>query len=123
MKEIDIKCQISFVKVASYRKTTSEKIKQLIGLNEQITGRNVIIIEDIVDSGKTIEFIYNEIKKFSPLSIKIATLFLKPDIYNKDIKIDYTCFNIPDNFIVGYGLDYDGYGRNLSHVYSEIIDF
>lgn len=111
-------CEISFVKLASYEGTaTTNAVKQLIGLNQNLKGRNVIIIEDIVDTGNTIEELKKMFESQGVKSLKIATLFFKPEAYLKDIKLDYIGFEIPNKFIVGYGLDYDGLGRNLPEVY------
>ena len=123
-KRIDlIETEISFVKLASYDgdKTTGT-VKQLIGLNENIEGRTVIILEDIVDTGITIENIIEQLKKLNPKEIKIATLLLKPESLQKEVQLDYIGLEIPNDFIVGYGLDYDGYGRNLINIYSVIND-
>ncbi|MGM0503405.1 MAG: phosphoribosyltransferase, partial [Bacteroidota bacterium] len=86
--------------------------------NEKISGRDVIVLEDIVDTGITLEQIIKELKKFGATSVKITTLLLKPEAYNKDIGIDYVGMEIPNDFIVGYGLDYDGLGRNLPDIYT-----
>lgn len=111
-------CEVSFIKMASYQGTSStEQVKQLIGLNQDLTGRTVIIVEDIVDTGNTVETLKALFKQQNVKHFKIATLFLKPDAYKKEIKIDYVGIRIPNKFIVGYGLDYDGLGRNLSAVY------
>jgi hypoxanthine phosphoribosyltransferase len=96
---------------------TTNEVKQLIGLNQNLEGRSVIVLEDIVDTGNTIEEIKVLLKQQNVKHFKIATLFLKPDAYTKDIKLDYVGIRIPDKFIVGYGLDYDGLGRNLKDVY------
>jgi hypoxanthine phosphoribosyltransferase len=96
---------------------TTNEVKQLIGLNQNLEGRSVIVVEDIVDTGNTIEEIKVLLKQQNVKHFKIATLFLKPDAYTKDIKLDYVGIRIPDKFIVGYGLDYDGLGRNLKDVY------
>jgi hypoxanthine phosphoribosyltransferase len=118
-KYIDIPCQISFLKLASYQGTsTSGNVKRLIGINENIEGKTVIIIEDIVDTGNTMDSIIKQLKGYEPAEIKIATLLYKPQAYIKDITIDYIAFEIPNEFIVGYGLDYDGYGRNLQDIYT-----
>lgn len=118
MKKVNIDCEISFVKLSSYSGTSSTGIiKHLIGINEEIRGRYVILVEDIVDTGITIEHMTEELKKFEPANVKVATLLLKPDKYNKGIKIDYIAMEIPNDFIVGYGLDYDGLGRNLPDIY------
>jgi len=118
LKRIQINAQVSFMKVASYRGTTSGlNVKRLIGLNEELKGKTVIILEDIVDTGKTIEDILFQIKGFRPSEIRIVTLLLKIDSYKSEVKIDYVGFEIPDRFVVGYGLDYNGYGRNLRNIY------
>ncbi|HKK67341.1 MAG TPA: hypoxanthine phosphoribosyltransferase [Bacteroidales bacterium] len=117
-KSLEMECKISFLKLASYEGTRSTgKVRQLIGLNEDIKDRPVIILEDIVDTGITIEHIIKQLQAYDPADIKIATLLFKPEAYQKTIPIDYTGFEIPNKFIVGYGLDYDGYGRNLRHIY------
>lgn len=111
-------CEVSFVKYASYEGTASTNdLKQLIGLNQDLSGRSVIVIEDIVDTGNTLEGLKDMFKKQNVKHFKIATLFFKPEAYKKDIKIDYTGIRIPNKFIVGFGLDYDGLGRNLPEVY------
>lgn len=111
-------CEVSFIKMASYEGTSStEEVKQLIGLNQDLTGRTVIVIEDIVDTGNTVVELKALFKKQNVKHFKIATLFFKPEAYTKDIKIDYVGIRIPNKFIVGYGLDYNGLGRNLPQVY------
>lgn len=118
MKAYKQPCEVSFVKMASYEGTTStNQVKQLIGLNQSLENRSVIIVEDIVDTGNTIEELKTIIKQQNVKHFKIATLFFKPEAYKKDIKIDYVGIEIPNKFIVGYGLDYDGLGRNLEQVY------
>lgn len=117
-KKLDIECEISFVKLSSYSGTEStENVKHLIGINENIKDRVVVVVEDIVDTGITIENMISELSKYSPKEIKIATLLLKPDKYKKEHGIDYIAIEIPNDFIVGYGLDYDGFGRNLPDIY------
>lgn len=119
MKEITIPCEISFVKLSSYHGTkTSGKVKELIGLNEDIEGRTVVIIEDIVDTGVTMDRITNSLKTKQPKEIRIATFFHKPEALTKKIHLDYVGMHIPNDFIVGYGLDYDGFGRNLKDIYT-----
>jgi hypoxanthine phosphoribosyltransferase len=104
--------------MASYEGTQStNSVKQLIGINQNLEGKTVVIVEDIVDTGNTIEELKAIFKEQKVKHFKIATLFLKPDAYKKDIKIDYVGIRIPDKFIVGYGLDYDGLGRNLRDIY------
>ena len=111
-------CEISFVKLVSYEGTSStEKVKQLVGLNENIEGKTVVILEDIIDTGNTLQEILNIFKDKKVKQLKIATLFFKPDAFKKDLHIDYIGKSIPDKFIVGYGLDYNGLGRNLPKIY------
>lgn len=118
MKKITIDCEISFVKVASYNGTsTSGSVKQLIGLNESIKGRTVVVIEDIVDTGLTIESVIKQLEAMEPAEIKIATLLYKPEAYRKKLQLDYVAIVVPNDFLVGYGLDYDGLGRNLPDIY------
>lgn len=118
-----VETEISFVKLASYDgdKTTGS-VKKLIGLNENIENRTVVILEDIVDTGITIENILEQLKLGNPREIKIATLLLKPDALQKEVQLDYIGMEIPNDFIVGFGLDYDGFGRNLIDIYSVIND-
>lgn len=119
MKHIDLPCEISFLKLSSYSGTQSSgNVRELIGLSDDIEGRTVIIIEDIVDSGKTLEELVNILKPRKPKDIKVATLLFKPQSYKKDIKVDYAGFSIPNDFIVGYGLDYNELGRNLRDIYT-----
>lgn len=118
-----VETEISFVKLASYSgDQTTGSVKQLIGLNEEIEGRTVVILEDIVDSGITIDNILEQLKKMNPKKVMVATLLLKPDALQKVVPLDYVGLEIPNDFIVGYGLDYDGYGRNLIDIYSVIND-
>jgi len=118
MSKINIECEVSFVKVASYSGTRSTgKINTVIGLNENLRGRSIIILEDIVDSGNTIQKVAAELKKHSPEQVKIATMFFKPHAYKKQILLDYVGMKVPNDFLVGYGLDYNGLGRNLSDIY------
>ncbi len=118
MKAMDINCEISFVKLSSYEGTQStEKVKEIIGLNQNIEGREIIIVEDIVDTGITMENLLADLHKMKPNSIRVATLLFKPESFRKDFKIDYIGLSIPNDFIVGYGLDYDQLGRNLSDIY------
>lgn len=118
MKHVTIPCEISFVKLASYEGTSSTgMIKQLVGLNENIKDRTVVIVEDIVDTGNTIEHLQQSLRTQLPKTIKVATLLFKPEAYTKDIPVDYVALSVPNDFLVGYGLDYDGLGRNLKHIY------
>lgn len=118
MKHYKSNCEISFVKLASYEGTSSTNdVKQLIGLNQDLKGRSVVLIEDIVDTGNTVVELKKIFEEKEVKSLKIATLFFKPEAYKKDIKLDYIGIEIPNKFIVGYGLDYDGLGRNLPEIY------
>ena len=118
MKKYRGMCEVSFVKMASYEGTKStNEVKELIGLNQNLEGRTVVIVEDIVDTGNTIEELKAILKVQKVKHLKIATLFFKPDAFKKDIKLDYIGIRIPNKFIVGFGLDYDGLGRNLQDVY------
>lgn len=111
-------CEISFIKLSSYHGTqTTEEVKTVIGLNEEIKGRDVIILEDIIDSGITISHLIKDLAKYEPESLKVVTLLLKPDALRTNIKPDYVGLEIPNDFIIGYGLDYNGYGRNLPDIY------
>lgn len=121
IREIVLPCEIHFIKLASYTGIKSTGcVHELIGLNADLRGQDVIIIEDIVDSGLTMEHVIKSLQKLSPHSISICTLLLKPDNLKANIEIKYKCFDIPNDFIVGYGLDYDGYGRNLKDIYTVI---
>lgn len=119
MREMTIPCEISFVKLASYQGTTSTgKITEVIGINEDLAGRTVVIIEDIVESGKTMKRMIETLGTRNPDSVHICTLFVKPEKLEVDLNIEYSAFSIPNAFIVGYGLDYDQQGRQLKEVYS-----
>jgi hypoxanthine phosphoribosyltransferase len=114
-----VESEISFVKLASYSgSNTTGTVKQLIGLNENIEGRTIVVLEDIVDTGITIENILNQLREMKPKEVRVATLLLKPDALKRDVDVQYVGLEIPNDFIVGYGLDYDGHGRNLSDIYS-----
>lgn len=118
VRQYNADCKVSFVKLASYEGTNSSgKIKHLVGLNEDLEGKTVVILEDIIDTGNTLQEIYTIFKDKKVKQLKIATLFFKPDVFKKDLNIDYIGISIPDKFIVGYGLDYNGFGRNLASVY------
>lgn len=119
MREMTIPCEISFVKLASYQGTTSTgKVHEVLGINEDLTGRTVIIVEDIVESGLTMKQMIESLGTRHPASVHICTLFVKPEKLKVDLTIDYAAFSIPNDFIVGYGLDYDQQGRGLKEIYS-----
>jgi hypoxanthine phosphoribosyltransferase len=119
MRYITIPCEISFVKLASYQGTTSTgEIKEVIGLNEDLAGRTVVIVEDIVDTGATMKRMIETLGTRNPESIHICTLLLKPDKLQFPLNIEYAAMEIPNDFIVGYGLDYDQQGRNLRDIYT-----
>ena len=121
LKRVEIPAQLSFVKVSSYCGTCSTgNVTELIGLNDDVKGRTVVIIEDIVDSGRTMYGMVEKLKSLGAEDLRIATLFFKPEALQYDLTIDYVAMNIPNDFIVGYGLDYDGYGRNLRDIYTLI---
>ena len=121
MKRITIPCEVSFVKLASYQGiATTGKVKEVIGINEDLTGRTVVIVEDIVDTGLTMQRLLESLGTRRPKEIHIATLLLKPDKLQVDLNIEYVAMRIPNDFIVGYGLDYDGLGRNFKDIYTVI---
>lgn len=121
MRMITIPCEISFVKLASYEGTTSSgKITEVLGINEDLSGRTVIIVEDIVDTGLTMKRMVETLGTRNPASIHICTLLLKPEKLKVDLNIEYAAIEIPNDFIVGYGLDYDQQGRNLSDIYTVV---
>ena len=118
LKSINLDCTVSFVKLASYEGVSStRKVNELIGLNEDVFDKDIILIEDIVDTGNTLVKLYDILSEKKPKSIKIATLLYKPEAYCKSYMIDYVGLEIPNDFVLGYGLDYDGLGRNLSSIY------
>lgn len=119
LREITIPCEVSFVKLSSYEGILSTgKVHEVIGLNEDISGRTVVIVEDIVDTGRTMKQMIESLGTRRLASVHICTLFLKPDNVQEDLHVDYVCFTIPNDFIVGYGLDYDQQGRNLPEIYT-----
>jgi hypoxanthine phosphoribosyltransferase len=118
LKAINLACTVSFVKLSSYEGTsTTGIVNELIGLNEDISGRDIILVEDIVETGNTVVKLFDILRDKNPKSIKIATLLFKPAAYNKQHTIAYVGKEIPNDFVLGYGLDYDGLGRNLSSIY------
>ena len=122
LKKIHIDCEITFVKLSSYVGTkSSHVVREVIGLDKSLAGRNVIVVEDIIDTGITMHDTLPKLKQMEAADVKIATLLFKPNAFQKDFPIDYIGMEIPNDFIVGYGLDYDGLGRNLADIY-KIID-
>jgi len=118
-KRMRIPCRITFLKLASYEGTRSSgSVKELIGWNEDVSGKTVVVLEDIIDTGNTLERIVGELRLRKVEDVKVATFLYNPEAYTKDIKIDYIGFSIPNDFVVGYGLDYDGFGRNLPAIYT-----
>ncbi len=123
MRELTIPCEVSFVKLASYQGITSTgKVHEVLGINEDLTGRHIVIVEDIVDTGKTMKQMIESLGTRNPASVHVCTLFVKPDKLQEPIDIEYACFSIPNDFIVGYGLDYDQQGRNLKDIYTLLED-
>jgi hypoxanthine phosphoribosyltransferase len=119
LREITVPCEVSFVKLASYQGITSTgKVHEVLGINEDLTGRSVIIVEDIVDTGRTMKQMIESLGTRNLGSVDICTLFVKPDKLEEPLDIKYSCFSIPNEFIVGYGLDYDQQGRNLKDIYT-----
>jgi len=120
-RQITIPAEVSFIKMKSYRKMeTSGKVKELLGLEHNIFNRNIIIVEDIVDTGKTLGHILEEFTELGAKTIEILTLLHKPEATQNPVDLKYVGFEIPNKFVVGYGLDYDGYGRNLKDIYKVI---
>lgn len=122
MKEVTIASEVSFIRVHSYAgDTNTGKVKQVIGLDEKLKGRHVIVVEDIVDTGITMEFLLAELGALKPASVSIASLLVKPDSLQREFgELCYTAFDIPNDFVIGYGLDYKGLGRNLKHIYRAV---
>ena len=118
IRQIKTPCRISFVKTASYKGThTTGRVETLLGLGEEINGKTVVIVEDIIDTGLTLEEVLKQIKSHQPAEIIVVALLFKCDACIKDVKIDYLGREIPNDFVIGYGLDYNGYGRNLRDIY------
>lgn len=118
LRQIDIPAEVSFVKLSSYEGTGSTgHVQTLIGLNGELKDRHVVVLEDIIDTGRTIHELLPRIKEKSPASVKLVSLLSKPEARTHEVTIDYTCFEIPDRFVIGYGLDCNGMGRNLPGIY------
>ena len=122
LREIQFQSEISFVKISSYQGTQStDNIKELIGFTENLNDRHVIIIEDIIDTGLSMKHILEQVYSYKPASVKVATLLLKKAALKHAVQTDYVGFEIENKFVVGYGLDYDGLGRNFPHIYVEKV--
>lgn len=118
MKEIDLSSEISFIKLSSYQDMSSTgQVQELIGLNQALAGQDIIIVEDIIDTGETMSHLLKKLDELNPKSVEIATLLLKPEMLQKDIDMKYVGFKIPAKFVVGYGLDYNGFGRNWKEIH------
>lgn len=123
MQKIEIPCELSFVKLASYVGTSSTgKVQELIGLRNNVEGRHIIIVEDVVDTGESMEHLLRSLAGHKPASVTIATLLFKPTKFTKDYEVKYRALDIPDDFIVGFGLDYDELGRNLKDIYTIVSE-
>jgi hypoxanthine phosphoribosyltransferase len=121
MKTVNFPCEITFIKLSSYDGLyTTGTVKEIIGLNESVVGRTVVVVEDIVDTGITMERILSSLRAKGAKQIHVATFLQKPEALQRDITVDYVAMKIPNDFIVGYGLDYDGYGRNLKDIYTVV---
>lgn len=121
LKEITLDCEIAFIRVASYQGTSSTgKVKEILGLQEDIAGRDVVILEDIVDTGHTMQMLLEQIGAKQPASLEVATFLIKPECLQVPLSIKYQGVVIPNKFVVGYGLDYDGLGRNLPNLYQAV---
>jgi hypoxanthine phosphoribosyltransferase len=121
LKSIKLTCKVSFVKLASYvGNSTTGNVKEIIGLTEDIKDKHIVVIEDIVDTGNTIEILVKQLKQQNPASVKVATLLFKPQSYLKNMKIDYVGLEIVNEFVIGFGLDFNGYGRNYENIYALI---
>ena len=121
LREVNIPCEVSFIKLASYQGThTSGQIREVIGLMKDITDRHVVIVEDIIDSGLTMAHMIETLTTHNPASIRVCTLLMKPNALRVKVPVDYCCMEIPNDFILGYGLDYDGYGRNTRDIYTVV---
>ena len=118
MKRLDFDVDLMSIKLSSYQGTSSTgDVRTEMGLTGDVTGKDVIIVEDIVDTGRTIEALVKTLYARKAASVKVCTMLLKPEMYNKDIELDYVAMEIPNDFIVGFGLDYDGLGRNYKDIY------
>jgi len=119
MKSVSVPSELCFVKFSSYQGTSSTgQVKEFLGLTQDVKDRTVVIVEDIVETGFTMKYMLDYLAERGPKEVKVATLLVKTELLKVDVRVDYRAFNIANDFIVGYGLDYDGYGRNLPDIYS-----
>lgn len=118
LKRVSIPCEIAFIRLSSYQDMNSTgKVKEVLGLKENVEGRHVIVLEDIVDTGHTVHGLLEQLDAKGPASVEVATLLMKPDCLQHELNIKYVAKSIPNDFVVGYGLDYNGLGRNLRDIY------
>lgn len=121
LRDMMFPCEITFIRMASYEGTnTTGVVKQVLGLRESIEGRTVVVVEDIIDTGYTMQEMLRILDEKNPAEVYVTSLFVKPENLKVDVKIDYRCFDIDNDFIVGYGLDYDHLGRNLPDIYKVV---
>ncbi len=118
MKRVNVECEVSFLRVSSYRGTSSTgEVKEMMPVGTDVSGRDVILVEDIIDTGRTMGKVLQKMREAGAASVRICTLLYKPEVFNESYHIDLVGKEIPDRFVVGYGLDYDGLGRNLPSIY------
>ncbi len=123
LKKVTIDCEIAFVKLSSYKGTQSSGVvQQIIGLDLDVKGRTIVIVEDIVDTGLTLDRFRETLSEMEPAEVLVAACLLKPEAFKDKFPVKYLCFSIPNEFVVGYGLDYDGLGRNSSDIYKIVED-
>jgi hypoxanthine phosphoribosyltransferase len=120
IRHCDIECELTFVRLSSYDGTASGDVRMVFGLEVDIRDRHIIVVEDIVDTGNTLFHFLPQLRALNPASLAVATLLLKPDALKHQIPLEYVGFEIPDRFVIGYGLDYGGLGRNLPAIYQLI---
>ncbi|MBB6610843.1 hypoxanthine phosphoribosyltransferase [Pontibacter sp. Tf4] len=118
MKRVTIPCEIAFIRLSSYQDMNSTgKVREVLGLTEDVQGRHIVVLEDIVDTGHTVHNLINQLQAKGPASVEVASLLLKPDCLQHQLNVKYVAKAIPNDFVVGYGLDYNGLGRNLRDIY------
>lgn len=118
LKRVNIPCEVSFIRLSSYQDMASTgKVREILGLTEDVHSRHVVVLEDIVDTGHTVHGLLEQLRAKNPASVEVATLLLKPDCLQHPLDVKYVARTIPNDFVVGYGLDYNGLGRNLKDIY------